>query len=400
VNFKELDDLIVQDAPICYGILKPGEHVDGGVPVVKVRNFASGSIELSDLLHTSPAIEKQYRRSRLKEGDILLSIRGTTGRIAFVPRELDGGNITQDSARIRVPEPNRRFVYHALLSPGVQRQIAEKTIGQAVQGINIAAVRRLLVPWLSKAQRDACVTVLDQIETSVRLAGQLIAARIELKRALIQEVLSGRRRFPGVSEAPWEALPLSEFFKEKQVRNRDERLELVLSCSKLYGILPQSQRFKKRLASKSVANYKVVAPGDLVYDPMLLWDGSIGFVPQPHYGVVSPAYATFEFRSDRGCRSFFTQALFTHAVRHQYRVISRGTNVRRKKAMPEDFLRIKVAVPPTNEEQRRVGALFANLDGEIALLKALRDQFELQKRALMQKLLSGEVEIPTDEPEV
>jgi type I restriction enzyme, S subunit len=395
VNHRELDELIERDAPICYGILKPGEHVAGGVPVVKVRNFANGTIDVSNLLHTAPAIEKQYRRSRLKPGDILLSIRGTTGRVAFVPSELDQGNITQDSARIRVPEPDRRFVYHALQSPNVQRQILKKTIGQAVQGINIADVRRIRIPWLPKARREGYVRFFDQIETSVRLVGRTIAATRKMKRALMQELLTGRRRFPEFAGTPWRVMPLSEFFQEKQLRNRDESLDLVLSCSKIYGIVPQSQRFKKRLASKSVANYKVVAPGDLVYDPMLLWDASIGFVPDPYHGVVSPAYATFEFRRERGCRSFFAQALFTHAVRHQYRVVSRGTNVRRKKAMPDDFLRIKIAVPPTCEEQGRIGSSFAALDREIALLEAQREQFDQQKRGLMQMLLDGDVEIPT-----
>ena len=31
-----LDTFVSNDAPICYGILKPGDHYEGGIPVIKV----------------------------------------------------------------------------------------------------------------------------------------------------------------------------------------------------------------------------------------------------------------------------------------------------------------------------------------------------------------------------
>jgi type I restriction enzyme S subunit len=292
-----------------------------------------------------------------------------------------------------------RFLADFLSTPSGRALLQSAAMGTSgsMKKLSMARLRRLEVPAVPRPLQMSWEGLRESLTRIEEGCDTLLAAKHELKRGLMQELLTGRLRFPEFAGVPWRAMPLSEFFQEKNVRNRDEGLDLVLSCSKLYGIVPQSQRFKKRLASKSVVNYKVVAPGDLVYDPMLLWDASIGFVPEPYNGVVSPAYATFEFRGEHACRSFFAQALFTHSLRHQYRVVSRGTNVRRKKAMPGDFLRIKIAVPPTYEEQRRIGSLFAVLDREIARLDAQRDQFELQKRALMQKLLSGEVEIHAKE---
>jgi len=229
---------------------------------------------------------------------------------------------------------------------------------------------------------------------------KLIAAKREFKRGLMQELLTGRRRFPEFEASRWEMVPLGHFFVEKDVRNTGGTIEFVYSCSKLYGVVPQNERFKNRVAARDVSHYQVVEPGNLVYDPMLLWDGSIGFVPAPRVGVVSPAYATFSFREDRGDRTFISYALKSHRAQQLYRIISQGTNVRRRKAHPADFLRIKIPVPTELEEQARIGSVIASIDRQIDLLQSLRNQIETQKRGLMQKLLTGELAIPvSSEPE-
>ena len=97
-----LDSFVDPRAPICYGILKPGEHVSEGIPVIKVKNIIGGRVLEDDLLKTSLQIHNQYKRAEVNQGDLLLTIRGTTGRVAIVPPSLAGANITQDTARIRV----------------------------------------------------------------------------------------------------------------------------------------------------------------------------------------------------------------------------------------------------------------------------------------------------------
>ena len=82
----------------------------GGVPVVKVKDIENRSIDIPGLLLTSPTIDREYRRSRLKEGDVLFTIRGTVGRVAIVPAELENANITQDTARIDLVGVRNDFI--------------------------------------------------------------------------------------------------------------------------------------------------------------------------------------------------------------------------------------------------------------------------------------------------
>lgn len=185
-----LDDINQTDRPICYGILMPGQGHPGGVPVVKVKDIKGGVINTDSLLLTSPELDHEYRRSRLRAGDVLLTIRGTAGRVAVVPPQLDGANITQDTARISVDDPTLRdWVYYALQAPDVQQQIADNTRGQAVKGINIGDVRKLSIPMPAATERSRIVAVLAANDRLIRSSLAEVRAVQATKNAVAHVLL-------------------------------------------------------------------------------------------------------------------------------------------------------------------------------------------------------------------
>lgn len=145
-QIRILADWVPDSAPITYGILKPGPDVIDGVPYVRVVDIQDGQVLPGSVRRTSREIDAAYARSRLLGGDLIISIRGHVGRLGVVPDELAGGNITQDSARIRVSPGAREYVAGALNAPGLQRWMAKRTKGAAVQGINLTDLRMAPIP--------------------------------------------------------------------------------------------------------------------------------------------------------------------------------------------------------------------------------------------------------------
>jgi type I restriction enzyme S subunit len=231
-------------------------------------------------------------------------------------------------------------------------------------------------------------------ESAIALTEKLISAKRRLKQGLMQKVLEGNCQFQEFRNKKWKLQRLGNFFEEKCEVNKDGLVSLILSCTKSRGIMRQSERFGKRLASSNLSRYKIVRAGDLVYDPMLLWDGSIGFLQDDSIGVVSPAYATFKANEQVGNRDFFWVLFKSRHMFYKYGVISQGTNRRRRKAQSKDFLNLEILLPTSLEEQQKIGALFRNLDQEIGLLQRQVKLLQRQKRGLMQKLLTGEILIP------
>lgn len=143
---RTLGEWVHASAPITYGILKPGDHLADGVPYVRVVDLQDGGIASNSVRRTSPDIDAAYARSRLSEGDLVISIRGHVGRIGLVPAELTGANITQDSARIRAVPAAREYLATALTTPAVSRWMKQRTKGAAVQGINLSDLRLTPIP--------------------------------------------------------------------------------------------------------------------------------------------------------------------------------------------------------------------------------------------------------------
>lgn len=192
-----LRGLVDQNRPICYGILMPGNHVPDGIPVIKVRDIKGGRIMKEDLLRTSAEIDAEYARSRLKEDDLLITIRGTVGRTAIVPGELAGANITQDTARVAIANGDSDFFREFLCSDKATAYLKNNTLGNAVQGINIRDLKAMLAPVPLDEEQAVIAGI---FKAHRRLLDELISERQELirfKSGLMQDLLTGR-----VSVAP------------------------------------------------------------------------------------------------------------------------------------------------------------------------------------------------------
>ena len=179
-----LDDFVDDTRPICYGILMPGEEVEGGVPVVKVRDYPNGEVLIDQLIHTSHEIDEEFRRSRLRPGDLLISIRGSVGRMTEIPVELNNANITQDTARLTIKASfDRDYVRTVLESTPIQQELRKNTRGVAIKGINIGFLRKLLLP---------CADIKMQHELG-ELARKARLAKSALKKSIadIDQVMKG-----------------------------------------------------------------------------------------------------------------------------------------------------------------------------------------------------------------
>jgi type I restriction enzyme S subunit len=180
---KKLIELVDPVRPISYGILMPGPDVEAGVKYVRVVDMKNGGIELSGIRRTTPEISKAYKRSLLKSGDLLMSIRGHVGRMAIIPEELDEANITQDSARLAIIGASSLYVRECLRSAGFQRWMAKHTKGVAVRGINLGDVKLMPIPVPPQPAQDefaervrAAERVQEQSAVALAEADALFAA--------------------------------------------------------------------------------------------------------------------------------------------------------------------------------------------------------------------------------
>lgn len=102
-EYKRLIDCTI-DGNISYGIVQPGQHQEDGIPIIRVNNANNGQLDLTNALKVSPDIEAKYKRTRLKGGEVLLTLVGSTGQSFVAPLDLAGWNVARAIAVIKVDE--------------------------------------------------------------------------------------------------------------------------------------------------------------------------------------------------------------------------------------------------------------------------------------------------------
>lgn len=190
-----LDELVDNNRPITYGILKPGSGYPNGIPVIKVKDMRDGIIDQSDLLLTSPEIDNQYLRSKLCAGDLLISIRGSVGRMAEVPESLEDANITQDTARLAIKENyNKVYIRGVLESNPLQHDMQKNIRGVAVKGINIGYLRVLGIPMCEQSQQDILAKLYLQAKESKSTLQNTITSLQATRRSILERALGTGRK--------------------------------------------------------------------------------------------------------------------------------------------------------------------------------------------------------------
>ena len=125
---------------------------------------------------------------------LLFTIRGTVGRMAFVPFALDGANITQDTARLAIDGVNRSFLLAAMTADLFRRFVDVHTIGQAVKGINLRELRQAPVLLLPRDQQEVVGAILDDSLELIDMEGRSLDKLRLLRSGLVADLLSGRVR--------------------------------------------------------------------------------------------------------------------------------------------------------------------------------------------------------------
>jgi type I restriction enzyme S subunit len=116
--------------------------------------------------------------------------------MGFATDELKGCNVTRGIVPILIDKTSvKRFVYYQLLSPLLQKQIAENTNGTALKQINIKDLRVLKLFMPSIEEQHRIVRTLDTLSEKCRrleqVAQQTIRECDALKQSILRQAFSG-----------------------------------------------------------------------------------------------------------------------------------------------------------------------------------------------------------------
>jgi len=176
---------------ITYGVIKLGTQFKGGIPTLRSSDVRWLFIDNTDVKTIDPKIASQYSRTFLQGGEIVITVRGSLGGIAVVPKTMAGYNVSREVAVLPLlSELNSYYFCYAIASIWCQNWLSEVTKGVAYTGINIRDLKRLPIPLPPLAEQHEIVRRVEALFARADTVEREVAAATKRADALTQAVLA------------------------------------------------------------------------------------------------------------------------------------------------------------------------------------------------------------------
>jgi len=172
---------------ISYGVVQPGSPVVQGVPIIRVNNFRDMRLDLSDVMRIAPEVEAKYGRTRLSGGEVLLTLVGSVGQVAEVPKTCAGFNVAR---AVGVVKPTNgidaKWIAICLRSPLSQYLLGSRANTTVQTTINLKDVRALPIPIPPPAERQQIAEFVSALDDRIALLRETNATLESIAKALFK----------------------------------------------------------------------------------------------------------------------------------------------------------------------------------------------------------------------
>lgn len=295
---------------------------------------------------------------------------------------------------------NIDFFYYILTSPKIQFLMAKYAGNSTIPDLNHGDFYSLdfLIPSLKEQEKIA--EILTTWDEAITKQTELLEAKELLKKALMQKLLSGKVRFTGFSDK-WKEVILGDIGKAFNGLSGKTGEDFGIGESKYitYKNIFDNSKIKLNIFDNvqifNDEKQNLVQFGDIFFtvssetpeevgmSSVLLDNVSNTYLNSFCFGyrlhnfnTLDPHYARFYFRSFQ--------------MRDKISRLAQGST--RFNLSKNEIMKLKVYLPSLVEQQK-ITEVLSLADDEINLLKNELEELKLQKKALMQKLLTGEVRV-------
>ncbi|MFK4911242.1 restriction endonuclease subunit S [Lactococcus petauri] len=241
-----------------------------------------------------------------------------------------------------------------------------------------------------KLEQEKIGTFFKHLDDTISLQQCKLDLLKEQKKGFLQKMFpkNGEKvpelRFEGFTD-DWEERKLGEVFNQtvEYINPNEANLELW-SVTVERGLTPKTARYNREALVKKNDKFKVVHDGDIVYNPMNLTIGAVGFNKSEKSVAVSGYYVTMNMNSGFNNSYFQTWLKSENAIK-QYKLYATGSLIEKQRVQFPTLSLIKSYIP-TFEEQQKIGTFFKQLDDTIALHQRKLDLLKEQKKGFLQKM--------------
>ena len=156
---------------------------------ITVSDMGEKYVSSDTLQFITSRTEKQITRYKVRNGDIIISVAGTLGKLNIITPDLDGVNLTENCDRFtNFRGINPEYLYHVLSSDLIQSQIEASKTKNGQPKLALERIRNFVVPVPHQIRQEQFVGVMNSIDKYIA-SQQAVLDRCCKARAGLQQQL-------------------------------------------------------------------------------------------------------------------------------------------------------------------------------------------------------------------
>ena len=365
----------------------------GDIPALSAGNVKMGFVDFdAECYFGSEALYSRWMtRGDVAKDDILFTTEAPLGNVALVPDDRKY-ILSQRTILLQIHQEraSSRFLFQMLLSDGFQRMLADYSSGSTAKGIQRKKFEQLCVAIPPLPEQRAIAAALSDVDTLLDGLERLIAKRRDVKRAAMQQLLTGQTRLPGFS-GEWEVKRLGElatFHKGKGLPKSALTpfgSEPCVHYGELFTQYGETIRETISRTNKAFGEFRSIANDVLMPTSDVTPRGLAKASCIVADGVVLGG-DILVIRTDP---ELISGTFLSYVIRREDEQVLRlvtGTTVFHLYGADMKKFTFKL---PRLAEQQAIVAVLSDIDAELAALEARRDKTRALKQGMMQELLTG-----------
>lgn len=369
-------------------------------PYLRVANVFDGYIDSSDLLRMN-FNASEFEKYRLKYGDILLNEGqsiGLVGRSAMYTGLPENCCFQNTLVRFRPGENvDKGYAlqrFRLCLYDGTFQSIAKKTTSIAHLGVSRFA--SLELAWPPLPEQNKIAQILSSWDKAIATTEQLLSNSQQQKKSLMQQLITGKKRFPGF-EGEWKDEHLTSVAKvivspvDKKTIEGEKPVRLCNYTDVYYnGCITKKLDFMLATATEREISKFTLKMGDVIITKDSETPGDIAvpaFVSEDLGGVVCGYHlAILRPLEGKVDGEFLSHLLSMPKTRYYFFTLANGVT---RFGLPVGGIEKAHFNLPPIDEQQKIASVLSGVDREIETLQQGLDNLKQEKKALMQQLLTG-----------
>lgn len=356
-------------------------------------NVRWGGFDLTNLnrMHFS---ERDREKFRLVAGDLIVCEGGEVGRCAIWRGEHNNCYYQKALHRLRRRSPDilPEYTYQYFQFSAASGLFAEYSTRSSIAHLTREKLVQMPIPVPPLAEQINIAEILQTWDAAREKLTAIHAAKEQRLVGLRAALLFGDLRLNG-QRRNWAPTRLGAVTHELTKRNGANRLgrNFVMGVTKAEGVVPM----REQTIAGDISRYKRLPPRAFAYNPMRINVGSIAMNERKEEVLVSPDYVVFACNADRLAPDYLDHLRKTSWWAHY--INSGGSGSVRQRTYYDDLAALKLPLPEL-DEQKAIAAVLNTAKADLAATEREIEAVTLQKRGLMQKLLTGEWRVKLEEP--